>query len=300
MRQRLLLIVVIVMLLFPITQNDAAEIGSYRRVMDSMVHYLQWHEFWYGSFIGKSCYSELIGKEVSVSLFHKQAEVSSGECKYSGRKDSTGYYEQIGNLISADIIRVYIDKTNMLFTIEDLSGKPRASIDLAETSTCQLGNLVRSALDELSDIPTVKKETARIRIPEVDPLKLPSTDDSLRNETVIKGVKRSMSAIIKYYYFNESVWKLKSIEKLNKIKGSKRLLVGRYRDVDPYLFVYFEGDNTIYLIDFPSIDSLKNPKRCMEDRTRYQLDYPKGDDEKRFFQSIFEKLRDNSIELKLD
>ena len=288
------------MLLFVITQNAATEIGIYQRILDSIVHYLQWQDFWYGTFTGEECYTKLIGKEVQLSLFHKDANVSSGKCKYFKPKDDAGHYKQMGNLISANIITVHIDGTNMLFTVQDLEGKPRASIDLADTSTCRLGNLVRNAIDQLSELPMKKKENIKLKIPNVDPLKLPPRDDNVRNQVVIKAVKRSMSAIINYYYFSEPIWKLKSVEKLDRIKGSKKLLVGRYRDIDPYLFIYFEGDNAIYLLDFPSIDSLKNPEMCMEDKTRYQLDYPKGDEEKKFFQSILAKLKNNSIEVELD
>jgi hypothetical protein len=295
---RIAIKVVIIVLCFATIcyANDSASEESIRSIWKSIESYLQWNNFWFRHFSGEECYKRLIGKKELVTLIFSEAEFGDNKCHYI-EKDSKRYYVPEEGLANIGIITLYIEHTNMLFTIVKEGKKYVATIDIGEGSgKCKAGPLIKDSLKRKLKKEKSVKELKKLKIPKINPIKFPDKVQNLNNKVVLNSIKRSMSALIyKHYLAGELESKVP-----NSIRAKTRLLIGRFRDDDPFLLVYYEGDNTIYVFDFPSLDILSDQNVCMEARTRYMLDQPQGEDERAFFDSLYNRLKANSIELELD
>lgn len=277
--------------------DDAKDLKE--RAWQAVVDTLSWKKFWYGGFHGEECYNKLINKEVPVTFFYTKFEKDfTNECDFYDQKE-----------IKSDYIIVYIEHTNVLFNVDGLSEKPRATIGIGEVN-CERGNLftkegkvddlIKTKINELIKQEKAKVEKKNFVVPKIKTLPLPAKEDNLKNKVVLEVVKRTIISLIDYYYLADNVKKYVSEQELEKINKNKKVLIGRFRETDPYLLVYYEGDNTIYFLDFPSPHTLTDKNLCLSERTSYKLDHPKGEDEKKFFQSLFDRLKSNGIALDLE
>jgi hypothetical protein len=266
----------------------ASEAPSFDRILKAITNYLQWAEYWQGHFAGEECYKALIGKEVNVTTYQTKVRLYSNDCDSSKQRE-----------IYEDLIYAYIDFTNVLFVLGGCPEKYTAGIVLGDAGACIPGKLVGGRLDSLTK-ENLQVLTVKTRIPGLEPLKLPRIEENLNNRLVIEAVKRSMPGPINNQTANKATKQHVEPWSVEKKKDDKRVLVGRFREVDPYLLVYFEGNNTIYKFEFPCFENTNDLSKCLSEVTRYRLDYPKGNDEEEYFKSLLDKLRASSIEVELE
>ncbi len=113
-----------------------------------------------------------------------------------------------------------------------------------------------------------------------------------------------MEFFISYYYFEpvplgEPLRKFSS-ELLEKIKHSNRILLARFNNADPFLLVYYEGDNKAYRLDFPSDNILSRGNICMHVYSADPyLGAVSGSVKDKVMGYLLNKLKENSIELQI-
>jgi len=233
-------------------------------VWKAVIHYSEWEKYWLGTWENNECYGRLIGKNKTVDFFITTENESPCLCKESDRKNAP-----------SKMAHVYIQDTNFIFSVHDLSGKAVASMDINDTSSCTAGEFVKKALMGFN---AKQKTSITLPIPEVKKINFPAKEENLSNKAVIDGVKRSAPLL--------------------GIKGQK-VLIGRFRLEDPFLWIYDEQENIAYKVWFSSVLALSNEKNCLCDASVFRLNYPTEDDEKKFFTFLKDKIKSDSIAINL-
>lgn len=259
-------------------------------------NFLSWEKFWYGEFYGGACYNRLIGKRVRVG-FKQDTIVGTPrifQCDRTNRKE-----------VRVNSFTAYIPGTNILFEGSWLSTKPVSQIVMGSSVGCNAEEMEPRISNFLKDPNTV---FIKIQIPRIEAYTLPAIDENLKKQVVLEAAKRSMASFIKYRYFEPAPYgeiKYKDSEELiDNVRKNKKILLGRFRESDPFLLVYYEGDNNIYQLDFPSIAVLEDNNLCMEvySASHYMGPGPYAEGSEKPEQirhDLLEKLKANSIELTL-
>jgi hypothetical protein len=217
--------------------------------VQALFRYLAWEKFWSGEFYGENCYNKIVGKKVRLAI--RQWTGPAGAHVFHNKEEQ----EQI---VQRKIFEVYIPGTNFLTHGEWLGEKPVAQIDMGSAPPgCNINDLEPRVTNLLNDPHT---KFLNMVLPAIVPLQLPSAAENLKALNILDAVKRSMEYYLNDYYFQPAPYgepqRKISKERLERIKRTSRLLLARFNRTDPFLLVYYEGDDKAYQLEYPSVDIL--------------------------------------------
>ena len=234
--------------------------------------YLEWKNYWFEAFEGKEqCYENLVGKNTQIDFYVTTFSDYSKECRGNAQ-----------NKYLTTISYVYIHGTNFLFDVVDLNDKARAVIGiLSSGKNCTPGDLVKETLANHSI--DAKIMSSHIRLPQVKQLELPPIVENLNNTTVINAIRRSMPNLLVNYETNKE----------------RKILVGRFTESDPFIWIYDKENEILYQLIFPSTSILENIRMCLGEYSIYRLNNPTEKSEEDFFNYLKGKIISNSFEVSL-
>jgi len=292
-----LLLSMAIVLIFTNTPVAALQDHNAKLAWKAIGNYLSWQNYWYGGFYGGKCYDKYVGKTVTVNFTYFTALEAFSHISHTYECDSSKRkYVQSGNF------GVYIKQVDLAFIVDGLpevyglTNKPRPYLTIQDIDCSQPKYKADKFNPRLWDISYVE----RIRLPKIEQHELPLLENNLQNKTVLAAVMRSMRCFLA----NEIVEAKRDGSFKNysgNLKGdNNKILLGRFRDDDPYLLVYYKGNNKVYILDFLPNELLLNPDLCM---TAYSAIPNSGNDNVSLpydMSPLIERLKRNSIELSLD
>jgi hypothetical protein len=223
----------------------------------AIIKFLSWEKYWYGTFFGEDCYNKLLGKTVRIAIRQNLRQEVARTFRCGSRRDE---------IIMQKTFDGYISNTNFLIYGIWLGNKPVAEISMGSAPPgCNVDDLKPMVKDLFKD---GKTSYIKVVLRRVKSHSLPSIEDNLKNLLVLDAVRRSMRSFIDYYYFQPALsgepQRTFSSELLEKIKQTDEILLGRFNEDDPFLLVYYNGDNKVYILDFPIKDMLIDSSICVQ------------------------------------
>jgi hypothetical protein len=101
----------------------------------------------------------------------------------------------------------------------------------------------------------------------IDSLRLPPVEENVRDEVVLKAVQRSMAHFRPPRASDAPPAgrppQPVSPERLAQVRGTRAVLIGRFHGSDPFLLVWYQGDDTVYTTVFPASDVLADERLCL-------------------------------------
>jgi hypothetical protein len=226
-----------------------------------------WQKFWSGSIDAERCFERWVNKRARVT-FH-QFPLSYSRYMRLPARSCTGCGDeppkvQTMTVQIADTVHNYVVAAAAPGP-EGFQQKAFATIILPDPTGCRDPETRRRERTYRAEgIPTL---TQTRQLAAIDPLPLPPVEENLRDDVVLKAVQRSMA------YFRpprpsdpsppgrppEPV----SPERLAQIRGTRTVLIGRFDRSDPFLLLWYQGDDTVYTVIFPAPDVLADVRMCL-------------------------------------
>ncbi len=227
-----------------------------------------WQKFWYGSIDAERCFKRWVGKRVHVTF--RQFPLTSYR---AGRLPATPCEGCSGEGPRVESMRVQIEDTVLKYRVDaaspgpgGLEKKAYATILEPDPPGCRDAEETRRWNERyrVEGVPAVT-ETRLLRV--IEPHRLPPVEENLRDEAVLKFVQRSIAYSRPPRPSDPPPAgrppKPVSPERLAQIAGSRTVLVGRFSRSDPFLLLWYQGDDTVYQLEFPGPDVLADEKMCV-------------------------------------
>jgi hypothetical protein len=278
------------------TSNDKANY-----VLQSVMNYLEWEKYWFGKFYGEECYRDLVGKNIDVTFYeidHRSGfaqQMPSSDCDFCKRQST-----------KADSVTVIIGDTVLQYVVRKGSSfDDKFSISLIPTDTDKHNpclptpeNLKYRQMIELDK--WTSKATQKTVLEAITVIERATEETNSSNRYVIEAVQRTMTN----YLQKKCEEKVTGSKKDRPtIKQSRELFLGKFHKNDPYLLVYYPGDDTVYQLNFPSIKMLSQSDTCMEVfragiflGTHGEV---KKSEQQTIYRQMLNKLKQNSIRIEL-
>lgn len=269
---RALLPVALAAFLFLSSIAYAADIGprETESAWRAVVNYLTWEKTWFGTIAVENCYRRWAGKRVQVTFhlfsptYYRAPSRWWLKCAADDKESPR---------VSAMTVRIEDTVLNydLISAAPEPNGLQRKAVvrllpspDLMEPDCRDRGTAQWNAQYRDHGVPSTQEKRL---LPRITPRPLPRVGESLQNTVVLQAVQRSMAYFLRRRYFEPappgSLQKQWPPELLERVRRSKRLLLGRFSNDDPALLVWYEGDEMVYRLDFPTAEVLADDQVCM-------------------------------------
>jgi hypothetical protein len=252
---------------FALSPNTEDTQLAWQAVLD----YLAWEKYWQGTFFGESCYQHFQGQSVPVHFSYVGScsafAQSSPQSPCDGSERESVPIESFTVQIADSVLLYSVEGDRPALSPSDL--KYRAGIipfAADPDDPCLIFPDTYSLFQaKYRRDPCAIEWTQHMMIPPISQQKPPRTCDPQHEAIVFQAVQRTMSHYLRAKYVDPSIPQESHVSTLrDQVKAHTHILLGRFTLRDPYLLVYYPGDETLYQLEFPSVDLLADQQICLK------------------------------------